>query len=92
MTEPAVDESTKQVVFTAKAIVAGSEAIKYVIHDSDGDWHFMPDHAVTAQDASVVSLADIVSLDPSVDNALGIPVGSIAERIGPQEWAIGKLS
>ena len=36
-------------------------------------------------------IADVVAADPSVTNALGIPVASIAECVGAQDWVVSQL-
>ena len=72
----------KVAVFTSKKIVGGDEWIYYVAHDEDdGAWQFHPPGQPTSEeDASVVSLATIVELDPTVRELADLPLGWCAWR------------
>ena len=68
-------------VFTTKRIASGAEPILRVSHDSDdGAWQFIGHGELTEESASVVALATIVALDPSIAVLADLPLGWIATR------------
>ena len=68
-------------VITCCHIIDGSEHILYVSHDSDdGMWQFLCGNSHNTDDARVVSLLDIFSMDNSVGELSELPLGCCAER------------
>lgn len=68
-------------VFTTKDIASGSSPILHVTHDSeDGAWQFRGVDTPTEDNASVVALATIVALDPSIAELADLPLGWSAWR------------
>jgi hypothetical protein len=70
-------------VFTTKRVVFKKSWIANVSHDSDdGSWQFQDEQSVqlTPEDASVVSLQEILDLDPSVALLADLPLGWRAWR------------
>ncbi|MGC4007164.1 MAG: hypothetical protein QM811_30160 [Pirellulales bacterium] len=57
-----------------------SQPILYAVHDEDGGWQFLDGGTVSDEDASVVSLKQIVELDPTVNALSDLPRGWAAER------------
>lgn len=54
--------------------------ILYVSHDQDGIWQFLCGGTHTVQDAQVVSLENIVTLDSSINQLSDMSIGVSAER------------
>lgn len=74
-------------VITLARILDGSKPILYVVHDEDGDWQFLDGGDVSEDDARVVSLKQVVGLDPSLKSLADLPAGGIAERrSADQPW------
>lgn len=70
--------------FTVKDVISGKRPVLYVNHDvSDGSWDFHRGEEVTADEITVVELADIVKTDPSLDELADLPLGWYAERPAP---------
>ena len=67
--------------FIVKQIVYGGKPILYVTHDEDdGAWQFLTDEEAIVDDLIVVSLNEIVKLDPSVNELFNLPTGQYATR------------
>jgi len=74
-------------VVTVSRILDGSKPILYVVHDEDGDWQFLDGGDVSEDDAKVVSLMQVVGLDPSLKSLADLPTGWKAERrSADQPW------
>ena len=56
-----------------------------------GDWQFFgPEDDVHENDARIVSLKEIIELDPTLDDILWIPEGTEARRVSVgSEWTTG---
>ena len=76
------EEPESTLVFTVAQILEGWEPILKVTHDrDDGAWQFLPaGRPPSEQDARMVSLAQIVALDPSVALLANLPRGGEAKR------------
>ena len=74
-------------VFTTKDVVARRSWIAWVFHDKeDGAWQFHPPHSQARdEDASVVALETIVTIDPTVVSLSDLPAGWCACRAAPHE-------
>jgi hypothetical protein len=69
-------------VFTTSHIIRDRLPILYVVHDTDdGAWQFHHAGQVREKDAMVVSLEEIVELDPSIRELADLPPGWTASRI-----------
>lgn len=79
-------------VIVNKAIILKGDWIAYVSHDlDDGGWQFHADQPepVTQDDAMLVSLKNIVDLDPSIVDLAGLPPGWHAWRDSKEsKWQI----
>jgi hypothetical protein len=74
-------------VITLNRILAGSRPVLYVLHDQDGYWQFLDGENVTEEDAAVVSLREIVNLDPRLHEIADLPRGWDAwRRSTHSEW------
>lgn len=65
-----------QAVFTTKYVVEKNSPIIYVSHDEEGDWQFFgAEVGLTSDDARVVSLGEIIGIQPSLKEILWMPAG-----------------
>ena len=70
---------------TLQRIMDGSEPVLYVVHDEeDGTWQFLDGNEVSESDAVVVSLSNVVEVDPSLQELADLPRGWRAQRDSPQ--------
>jgi len=79
-------------VFTTKYIIENNKTITYVSHEEDdGAWQFFGDKEVEniMEDSRVVSLGDIVMLDPTILDLWNMSAGSVATRKDKNDnWSI----
>jgi hypothetical protein len=62
-------------VIASRKIVHGGDWIAHVSHDaSDGGWQFHNEEPLNEDNAAMVSLRNIVLLDPSVIELSGLPL------------------
>lgn len=74
-------DSPDTAVITCCHIIEDGEPILYVSHDSDdGMWQFLCGKSHNTDDARVVSLLDIFSMDNSIGILFELPLGCCAER------------
>ncbi len=66
--------------FTTRQIVREKQPIRLVTHDADGAWQFHTGDPVTAQDAMIVALEQMVQLDPSLVDLGAMDYGWRATR------------
>jgi hypothetical protein len=68
-------------VFTTKYVVKDGSPIVYVSHDSEGDWQFLgAETDVQMENSMLVSLGEIIEMDTSIKELLGIPRFAEAHR------------
>ena len=68
-------------VFTTRKIVNEGMPILYVSHDEDDDaWQFHHDSNVNIEDAMIISLEMMISLDNTLNQLVDLPLGWIATR------------
>ncbi len=72
-------DSPDTACFTCRHILAGNKPILYVSHDKDGYWQFLCGGNHTEDDARVVSLANILSIDESMEIMAELDYGEYAE-------------
>ena len=80
-----------QIVFTTKYVIQKESEIVFVAHDKEGEWQFFGrENDVHENDARIVSLKEIIDLDPTLNDILWIPEGTEARRarVG-SEWTTG---
>lgn len=81
----------RKAVFTVKNIVTKSMPILYVIRDDDDEWQFLTGEDVSMADMMMVTVRDIIDIDPSIV-MLELSVGYEAFKAIPtEEWKIQKL-
>lgn len=78
------DEPPHTVAFTTKKIVDGVSWIAWVSHDSDdGAWQFHAAEGPSEDEATVVGLATMLSIDSTVRDVASLPLGWVASRVAP---------
>ena len=68
------------VVITTKSILNGKANIFEVYHDEDGTWQAIPKEDFTENDAKVISIKNLLTLDKSVEEILTLPPGYMARK------------
>jgi hypothetical protein len=77
-------------VFTTGKIVVALEPITTIVHDSDGEWQFLGDSEVTMSDLLIVSLAQILDIDPTISTVLDMEPGHEANKAPNGNWVFSK--
>lgn len=73
-------------VVTLKPIVSRERPILFVSHDADdGGWQFLGWDEADEAEASVVSLATMLRIDPSIAALANLPPGWVAWRTSPSD-------
>jgi hypothetical protein len=73
-------------VFTVRQIARDGHPILRVVHDiEDGAWQFLEWEPPRMEDAMLVCLKNVVSLDPSIRELADLPMGWRALRRTPEE-------
>ncbi len=87
-------DDPKTAVFTTKFVVDQKKVITYVSHDAeDGAWQFLSDEVIEdyVKVARVISLEQVIKLDPTVLELADLPLGYFAERKTKKDkWVIAK--
>ncbi len=85
------DEPQNVMVLTSINVITNNAPILWVSHDEDdGMWQFHDSLKVDIKEAMMVSLAEIVNRDPSVNQIADLPLGWKAWRISKQDsWKKG---
>lgn len=82
-------DSPDTAVITCRHIIEDGEPVLFVTHDDDGMWQFLCGKSHDTDDARVVSLLDIFSMDNSVGELSELPSDCFAERDSvDSEWRI----
>lgn len=72
-------------VFTTWPVLLRNTWIGHVSHDTeDGAWQFHGPQSPSVQNAAVVSLAEMLKLDPTLVELADLPLGWQADRQGPE--------
>ncbi|MGE5405405.1 MAG: hypothetical protein ACM3PP_10770 [Candidatus Saccharibacteria bacterium] len=81
-------DSKDVMVITTKQVVLAGKPILYVSHDlDDGMWQFHDGSDVSEDDAMILSLEEIVSIDESILILADLPLGWCAWReTGSNPW------
>lgn len=68
-------------VITTKFVIENNSPIVYVFRDEEGDWQFFgKEENIKEEDAKVISLDEILEIDPSINDILWISNGMQAWR------------
>ena len=82
------DEFWKPVV-TTKQVLAGDDIITCVILDEEGDWEVLGEEDFEDDDLDVVSVEDILALDPTLALLPDMVPGQTCVRTRPEEaWTV----
>ena len=84
-------ENEDVMVITTKDILNRKKDILFVAHDGDdGTWQFLDGDEVNVENAAIVSLAEIVSFDHTINVLFDLPLGGFAYRKSRKEkWIKG---
>jgi hypothetical protein len=86
-------DSLNTAVFTTKYVIDWRE-ITYVTHDADdGAWQFFSDDELESFEevAKIVSLQEILDIDPTLLDLADMPTGYYATRTtADEDWVISK--
>ena len=84
------NDPKKTMVITTEKILTKQNDITYVSHDEeDGMWQFLDNDIVKSEDARIVSLEEIVTIDETVFQIASLPLGKVAFRKNIKDvWAI----
>ena len=76
-----IDEPNTAII-TLKEILVGKSEITYVTHDMDGAWQFIKNDSKSTktENATLVGLGEIISLDSSLITLFDLPRGWFAWR------------
>jgi hypothetical protein len=86
MTDTRISWNPEEIAaFTIEDIISGKRPVLYVGRDvSDGSWLFSGGGEVTADEIRLVSLADVMKIDASLNELVDLPLGWYAERPTPE--------
>ncbi|UKB82723.1 hypothetical protein LF887_17110 [Chryseobacterium sp. MEBOG06] len=79
-------------VITTRFVLENNSAIVSVFKDADGEWQFFGNEEnISEEDARVISLDEILQIDPTLKELLGIDNGSHAYREDDRDnWKVKK--
>ena len=75
-----IDEPKNKAVITTVFVIKQHSPITYISYDDDGDWQFMGNNDVTAKDALVVSIEEILKHDKTLVNLPDLEKGESVSR------------
>ena len=80
------DDPPNVATLTLRRIMQGHAPIRVVIHDADdGMWQFLDGESATEHEAILVSLAEMLTHDPSIATLADLPLGWWARRASTQD-------
>jgi hypothetical protein len=77
---------------TTKYVLENFSPILYVYHDSEGVWQFFGNEEnIQEEDARVLSLSEIILMDPTIEKILHLPKNFEAKRMDiHSNWIISE--
>jgi len=80
-------------VFTTKYILEKKTIISYVFHyEEDGAWQFSSNEDCNNDDYRIISLEEMIDIDPTILNIADLPLGFFAKRNNKKsKWIVEKL-
>ena len=82
-------ESLETAVLTSKYVVSGNSPIVHIAHHEDGVWEFFGKEIINESEIMVVSLRQIIDIDPTVIQVSDLPIEFSAVReLKEKEWKI----
>ncbi|MBQ8514164.1 MAG: hypothetical protein IJ496_02065 [Ruminococcus sp.] len=86
-------DSPDTACFTCRHVLEDNKPILYVSHDEDGCWQFLCGENHAEDDAIIVSLAKILSIDESMEALAELDYGEYAEAEDEtSDWNIGYVN
>lgn len=74
-------DAPNTMVITTKKIINREAPILIVFHDAeDGMWQFMDGNDTDENNAAIISLAEIITIDSSINAISDLPLGWVAWR------------
>jgi len=88
------DEDPNVAVITTKHVLEKASPILFVFHYEDGSWQFSgPETELLDEDYRVVSLEEIIQLDPTVLEVADLPYEGEAQRESANsQWTVKSQS
>ena len=85
------EDTPNTAVITTRAVLEQGAAVLLVSHDEDdGGWQFLSDGVLRDDDARIVALRTVWTLDPTVGALADLPLGWQAWRNAPGDpWRRG---
>ena len=84
------EDSPQTAVFTTRSITNKEKAVMIVFHDEeDGAWQFLDNGKICKEDAMIISLKEMIEIDPSIQQLAEMKTGYFAVRENTDsEWEI----
>jgi hypothetical protein len=80
------DDPRDVAVITLRQVVREGSPILRVTHDDDdGCWQFLDGNRVKVEDGLLVSLEEMIEIDPTLAQLADMPPGWVAWREGPDD-------
>ena len=74
------DQARNVVAVTSAAVLAGAPILLVVHYSEDDSWGFFDGAALEVADGKLVTMAEVVRRDPSLNEIADLPPGCIAKR------------
>ncbi|MGE8513540.1 MAG: hypothetical protein ACN6N7_12610 [Chryseobacterium culicis] len=83
-------ENLNEAVITTRFVLENNSTIVSAFKDPDGEWQFFGnEEGISEQDARIISLNEILQIDPTIKKLLEIASGSHAYRDSKEDdWKI----
>ena len=83
-------ENLSEAVITTRFVLENNSTIVSVFKDTDGEWQFFGnEECISEQDARIISLNEILQIDPTIKELFEITSGSHAYRENKDDdWKI----
>ena len=87
------DELPDKAVITTHYVLSTGSAITYVSYDEDGDWQFFGNEDVEEKDARVMSVKQIIDLDPTLKDLPDMQPSQSASRMDVEsKWVVEDIT
>lgn len=74
------NDQPNKAAITSRNIAFNKSLISHVYYDEDGDWQFFDGITIKEEDAIVVSIQQILALDPTLKSLPEMEIGESATR------------
>jgi hypothetical protein len=74
-------ENVKTAVLTSKYVMHEQSPILYIAHHEDGMWEFWGCKTIDEGEIMVVTLQQLIQLDPTIQKVADLPMGTTAFRM-----------